>query len=314
VWVREHTRLAELSARWGDRNKPEELLLRGADLGAARAWIAGWKAGAPEPTVQQLTFINESEAAETARSSVERKRLEEFAAAQADRERALRRTTRLTLIGGAVVGVLLVAVFVFWIVLTNTKNMLAGKDADLADMQMQIEDRDKRLSERQAELLSVVTKLSSAQALSGRSATTVTGETTTAQALVRQARADLGWNIDLFWCAGSAAAQNRSKAEAIERILTGEQKRQAQADTPSAAGLAFPIGRVRVRPLDEATNARSGYRIHADVIRADRNELEQAEALRRLVAAGQGPPLGDATSSMGTSYYLSVFLCGVSGQ
>lgn len=50
VWVREHTRLSELSARWDDRNKPEELLLRGADLAAARAWIAGWKAGAPEPT------------------------------------------------------------------------------------------------------------------------------------------------------------------------------------------------------------------------------------------------------------------------
>ena len=130
----------------------------------------------------------------------------------------------------------------------------------------------------------------------------------------RQARVDLGWNIDLFWCAGDAAAQNQSKAEAIERILIEEQKRQSQAGTPSGVGLAFPIGRVRVRTLDETTNARSGYRIQSDVIRADRNELEQAEALRRFVTARQGPTLGDAKSAMGTSYYLSAFLCGAPGQ
>ena len=311
AWVREHTRLAELSARWRDRNKPEELLLRGAELGAATSWIAGWKAGAPEPTVQQRDFINESEAAETTRSSVERKRLEEITTAQADRGRALQRVARLTLIGGGIVIALFVAVVVFWVVLRNTQNQLADKDANLAELQTQIEDKDKLLAEKQAELLSAAAKLSSADGISAKPGTAVRSETTTAaQELVRQARVDLGWNIDLFWCAGAAAAQNRSKAEAIERILTEEQKRQAQAGAPSGAGLAFPIGRVRVRTLDEATNARSGYGIDADVIRADRNELEQSEALRRFVMARQGPTLGDAMSAMGTSTISAHFCAG----
>ena len=315
AWVREHTRLAELSARWRDRNKPEELLLRGAELGAATSWIAGWKSGAPEPTVQQRDFINESEAAETTRSSVERKRLEEIATAQADRGRALQRLTRLTLIGGTIVIALFVAVLVFWVVLRNTTNQLADKDANLAELQKQIEEKDTLLAQKQAELLSAATKLSSVQDTSAKSGTPAKSEiTAAAHDLVRQARVDLGWNIDLFWCAGDAAAQNQSKAEAIERILIEEQKRQSQAGTPSGVGLAFPIGRVRVRTLDETTNARSGYRIHSDVIRADRNELEQAEALRRFVTARQGPTLGDAKSAMGTSYYLSAFLCGAPGQ
>jgi len=313
AWVREHTRLAELSARWRDRNTPEELLLRGAELRGATSWIAGWKSGAPEPTVQQRDFINESEAAETTRASVERKRLEEIATAQADRGRALQRLTRLTLIGGTIVIALFVAVLGFGVVLRNTKNQLADKDADLAELQTQIDDKDKLLAEKQAGLLSAATKLSSAQDTSATSGTAAKSQTAV-QDLVRQARVDLGWNIDLFWCGGAAAEQNQSRAEAIERILTEEQKRQSQAGAPSGAGLAFPIGRVRVRTLDEATNARSGYRIRSDVIRADRDELEQAEALRQFVTARQGPTLGDAKSAMGTSYYLSAFLCGAPGQ
>ena len=313
AWIREHTRLAELSARWRDRNKPDELLLRGAELGAAMAWIAGWKAGAPQLTVQQRDFINESEAAEITRSSVERKRLEEIATAQAERGRALQRVTRLTLMGGAIVVALFVAVLVFWVVLRNTRNQLADKDANLAELQTQIEEKDKLLAEKQAELLNAATKLSSVQDTSAKSGTPAkSGVTAAAQDLVRQARVDLGWNIDLFWCAGAGATENQSKAETIARILTEEQKRQSQAAAPSGAGLAFPIGRVRVRALDEATNARSGYRIQSDVIRADSNELEQAEALRRFVTAREGPTLGDAKSAMGTSYYLSAFLCGAS--
>src|SRR5215471_18609935 len=37
-WIREHTRLGELAARWQARGKPESLLLRGDDLDAAKAW------------------------------------------------------------------------------------------------------------------------------------------------------------------------------------------------------------------------------------------------------------------------------------
>ena len=35
-WIREHSRLGELAARWSARNRPESLLLRGDDLVALR--------------------------------------------------------------------------------------------------------------------------------------------------------------------------------------------------------------------------------------------------------------------------------------
>lgn len=73
-WIREHTRLGELAQRWQARNQSEVLLLRGPELDAARAWLAVWKAPAPEPTDLHRAFINESEAAEGAAVKRERKR------------------------------------------------------------------------------------------------------------------------------------------------------------------------------------------------------------------------------------------------
>ncbi|HCK84161.1 MAG TPA: hypothetical protein DHW63_06500, partial [Hyphomonadaceae bacterium] len=43
-WIREHTRLGELAARWSERGRAEALLLRGSELEAAQAWLAGWQA------------------------------------------------------------------------------------------------------------------------------------------------------------------------------------------------------------------------------------------------------------------------------
>jgi hypothetical protein len=36
-WIREHTRLGELAARWSERNRAEALLLRGSELDAAKS-------------------------------------------------------------------------------------------------------------------------------------------------------------------------------------------------------------------------------------------------------------------------------------
>ena len=63
-WIREHTRLGELSARWLARGKPDSLLLRGDDLDAAKAWAAARKA-APEITPAQRDLLNASDEAET---------------------------------------------------------------------------------------------------------------------------------------------------------------------------------------------------------------------------------------------------------
>ena len=101
-WIREHTRLGELSARWQARNRPESLLLRGDDLDAAKAWIVKRRAEAPEITNLQHEFVGASEKAEDARLIAQRKQLEEIAAAQEarakalhDAEHALNRTIRL---------------------------------------------------------------------------------------------------------------------------------------------------------------------------------------------------------------------------
>src|SRR5215469_5090876 len=75
-WVREHTRLGELAARWEGRKRPESLLLRGDDLEAAKTWIATRKVGAPEITDAQRAFISGSDEAEARRLGSEREQLE----------------------------------------------------------------------------------------------------------------------------------------------------------------------------------------------------------------------------------------------
>jgi hypothetical protein len=89
-WIREHTRVAELSLRWRSRNNPDSLLLRGDDLDAAKLWVAQRRPEAPEITNLQCAFIDASERAEHARLTTQRKQLEEMSAAQEERAEALR--------------------------------------------------------------------------------------------------------------------------------------------------------------------------------------------------------------------------------
>lgn len=90
-WVREHTRIGEAALRWVTRQRPETLLLRGEDLQQIKAWVKGQPQYAPEPTLLHLEFIAASEDAETARATTEAQRLEQMAAAQAEREKAFDR-------------------------------------------------------------------------------------------------------------------------------------------------------------------------------------------------------------------------------
>ncbi|MCW5665326.1 MAG: TIR domain-containing protein [Piscinibacter sp.] len=113
AWIREHTRLAALAARWAERGRDEALLLRGGELQAAQDWIALWHAGAPPPTDAQRALIAASAEANAARDNQERRRVAEMAEANASRaealargEQAVRELRRRTLLGGAAVGVL----------------------------------------------------------------------------------------------------------------------------------------------------------------------------------------------------------------
>src|SRR5262245_3372425 len=60
-WIREHTRVGELAARWQARGRPESLLLRGDELDVAKAWEARRKGAALEITESQHAFLRASE-------------------------------------------------------------------------------------------------------------------------------------------------------------------------------------------------------------------------------------------------------------
>lgn len=65
-WIREHTRLSDLSARWEARGRPETLLLRGDDLAAAEAWADKWSPDALRIADVVRDFIVSSKKAEAA--------------------------------------------------------------------------------------------------------------------------------------------------------------------------------------------------------------------------------------------------------
>lgn len=89
-WLREHTRLLQRASEWDAAGRPANRLLSGTDIADGKEWAAGRPANAPEPTPLHLDFIRASEDEEQSRASAQRKLLEDRAAAQAERERALR--------------------------------------------------------------------------------------------------------------------------------------------------------------------------------------------------------------------------------
>jgi TPR repeat protein len=90
-WLREHTRYLQRATEWDRGGRPANRLLSGDDITEAKAWAARRPKSAPEPTALHLDFIRASEEEAEARSSAQRKQLEEMAAAQAERETALRK-------------------------------------------------------------------------------------------------------------------------------------------------------------------------------------------------------------------------------
>lgn len=66
AWIREHSRIGGLARRWDARGRPEEALLRGAELDHARDWAAARPHSAPELTDQHADYIAASHAAREA--------------------------------------------------------------------------------------------------------------------------------------------------------------------------------------------------------------------------------------------------------
>lgn len=59
-WIREHSRFAELAARWQERGKTDALLLRGSDLEEAKKWAVSRPQNAPEISASQQAFLEAS--------------------------------------------------------------------------------------------------------------------------------------------------------------------------------------------------------------------------------------------------------------
>ncbi|MCC6887407.1 MAG: SUMF1/EgtB/PvdO family nonheme iron enzyme [Hyphomicrobiales bacterium] len=57
AWIREHTRLGELSRRWEHNGKPKHQLLRSGDLDAAESWSRRRPRSAPEPTQNTISYL-----------------------------------------------------------------------------------------------------------------------------------------------------------------------------------------------------------------------------------------------------------------
>jgi formylglycine-generating enzyme required for sulfatase activity len=107
-WIREHTRLGELAARWQARNRPESLLLRGDELDTAKIWAVKRKSDAPEITDAQRALLEASEVAESGRLGKERAQLEDMRRALEATARNQKRIRNMM----AVVGVLLVGIII----------------------------------------------------------------------------------------------------------------------------------------------------------------------------------------------------------
>jgi len=88
-WQREHTRLLQRAMEWEAGGKPTNRLLSGADIAAAKAWVAGRPVDAAEVTTEHLDFIRASEQEEEARANAQVRQLAAMAIAQEERAKAL---------------------------------------------------------------------------------------------------------------------------------------------------------------------------------------------------------------------------------
>src|SRR5262249_21316066 len=124
------------------------------DIAEAKAWVARRPKNAPEPTALHLDFIRASEAEAEARSSAQRKQLEEMAAAQAERETALhkaeealkraadaqRKRTRI------VIALAVVSVFA---VLSGWLYWIAAQERKMAEEKRYVAEEQRKVAEEQ---------------------------------------------------------------------------------------------------------------------------------------------------------------------
>lgn len=147
-WIREHTRVSEMAARWRAAAETGDFLARGSELANLCKWRDSRPANAPELTLAQRAFLQASEDAEAQRLDAERQQIEDMrmaqqaravalessGRAQEERAKALKTVVRRTIAGIVVAGLLTIGVgIVAFIAYRN------GEQARLALLQIQDE-------------------------------------------------------------------------------------------------------------------------------------------------------------------------------
>ena len=142
-WIREHTRLSEIAARWDARRsraggEADDLLLRGDDLTDARAWVARRKEDAPEITALQRSYLAASESFATSLSEAEKKRLEErerlIAQTEAAQQLARFQRRMFGVLGLFATLVVLGTGAGFWSVFTSWQKQMIDRSQFVAEM------------------------------------------------------------------------------------------------------------------------------------------------------------------------------------
>lgn len=333
-WVREHTRLGEMAAHWQAMSRDEALLLRGTQLEAARAWLELWRPGLPDPTGDHRSFVSDSEAFEARLNSEEARRLAEIERVQAERAAALRRASRSNRLLLGLAAVLLLGAcsgaYVFWDQRREAVAAQASADAAIAESQRLAQEvaaqsaEIARLSQEVRQQRDVAQ--SAADPLEQEVGRGDTEEVTLAdmpattparpeapspeEERLRQARINLGWDVDVFWCAGPGGEASQALATRMGRALEAERERQLSGPAGSVGEIGFGLGRLRVRELREEVNARPGYNVSQNEVRAEASEQEVGAQLRAFLSGEVGSRVSMRTSGTSTPYYLSVFACG----
>jgi len=143
-WMRDHTRYLQRALEWDAGRRPVNRLLSGNDILEAKSWAARRPKGAPEPTALQLDFIRASEQEAEARSNAQRQQLAAMAAAQTEREQALRH---------ALVIVTLSALLAGWLWQRAEQQRDAAEQArTIAEEQRKLADQQTTIARQQTQL------------------------------------------------------------------------------------------------------------------------------------------------------------------
>ncbi len=323
-WVREHSRLAELANRWLSRDRPDELLLRGSELSAAKEWAARHPAGSPEPTAAHLQFINTSEEEETKRTSAERAQLKAISEAQALREKSLASLRRVTyaLVGVSVVAGIATIIGLVFIYRVNAKNEALYKLAEEQRLEAEaLQERAEILEEEgmalkaeyeqaesrnAAEVERLKKDIEALTAALESSSSDDTPRQRSVSRVVREARRDMGWRFDVFFCGGANEEANERKAAEAEKLLVRLKNRPMAEQQPF---LKESIRDVNRRRLSQQINAGAGYRLASDQIRGEAKEREQVEAIRNFLGTNGMGDLQMVQTKFPTPSYISIFFC-----